>query len=514
MNTANSDSDINHYLHQGQTDYISYNRLYNEVLDKVKKGLESQGSGILKKNNKNDSFNTYSKPQETIHPKDIALFQEDDSDDSDSDDFLEWENSDNESVYNSRFRGGLTRAKSNINDVNDYNTTNKTSTNDNLDIVKDRIVLNKHFQKIYGFNDSSFRHGSYEMYNSHQDEENDSDNESINDNVHEKDLNNGNNNDDDENSVKEEEKEEKTMRIENTMEDSPEKVLPNENENDIKMTKNEKSMNHHQSLEEPNNDLEKEFYNELRRASMIIDLQQHYRLRDGLKNKEDLKQEIVEGYNSLHNKNYSSEDLPDFQNIDKFEDVEAKIIDHHDTIGNTESNNIANESISILKDINEATKNRTIKNGHDEDNKDTNQLINDTWKFLFNNPYSIQFLSKSLPPSKDKLFIHDIDETTINLPPNTESITTEKWTEEENKKMETTEASTSKYAKYEFDNSLMTNTLRNTIKNEEKLRKDREEEEMIRKNKENDWLSFVQKELANMNLSSTSTSYTNKETEK
>jgi len=50
MNTANSDLEIN-YLHEGETDYVSYNSIYNEVLDKVKKGLEKQrsNSSILKK---------------------------------------------------------------------------------------------------------------------------------------------------------------------------------------------------------------------------------------------------------------------------------------------------------------------------------------------------------------------------------------------------------------------------------------------------------------------------------
>lgn len=262
MNTANSESDINNYLHKGQADYISYNSIYNEVLDKVKKGLEGQrsSSSILKKNSKKNT----SKNDENIHPEDIALFQDDDSDDSESDDFLEWENSDNESVYNSRFRGGLTRAKSHINDINDFNNTNK-STDNNLDIVKDRIVLNKHFQKIYGFNDSSFRHGDYDMYNNH--DEDDSDNESINES--------NNKYEENENRMGEEE----TPITENTTEEEPPMTTVTE-EMTMNTTENNSS----------NDDLEKQFYNELRKASMIIDLQQHYRIRDGVKNKEDLKQ--------------------------------------------------------------------------------------------------------------------------------------------------------------------------------------------------------------------------------
>jgi len=165
MNTANSDFEVD-YLHKGETDYVTYNNIYNEVLDKVKKGLEKQrsSSSILKKTKKSNN----SKSSEEFHPEDIALFQDDDSDESDSDDFLEWENSDNDSVYNSRFGGGLTRAKSHLNDINDYdNNDNNKNLSENLDIVKDRIVLNKHFQKIYGFNDSSFRHGKYETFNNY-----------------------------------------------------------------------------------------------------------------------------------------------------------------------------------------------------------------------------------------------------------------------------------------------------------------------------------------------------------
>jgi hypothetical protein len=484
MNTANSESDINNYLHKGQADYISYNSIYNEVLDKVKKGLEGQrsSSSILKKNSKKNT----SKNDENIHPEDIALFQDDDSDDSESDDFLEWENSDNESVYNSRFRGGLTRAKSHINDINDFNNTNK-STDNNLDIVKDRIVLNKHFQKIYGFNDSSFRHGDYDMYNNH--DEDDSDNESINES--------NNKYEENENRMGEEE----TPITENTTEEEPPMTTVTE-EMTMNTTENNSS----------NDDLEKQFYNELRKASMIIDLQQHYRIRDGVKNKEDLKQEIVEGYNSLHNKNYSSEDLPDFQNIDNLEEVEAKIIDYN--INSTEPANTMNSTLSLLDDINEATKNNNDDvEENNEEEKENNQLINDTWKFLFNNPYSLQFLSKSLKSSHEKLSYHDAikneDTKTTSI---TESVITEK-TEEDNSKTEP-EASTSGDSKFELNNSLISNILQHNQKNEKKLMKDREEEELLRKNKENDWLSFVQKELATMNLSSNTSSHNKKETDK
>jgi len=500
MNTANSESDINNYLHQGQTDYISYNSIYNEVLDKVKKGLESQrsSSSILKKNSKKNNSDDYSKNDENVHPEDIALFQDDDSDDSDSDDFLEWENSDNESVYNSRFRGGLTRAKSHINDINDYNNTNKPSTDHNLDIVKDRIVLNKHFQKIYGFNDSSFRHGDYEMNNNH--DEDDSDNESVSESEEKESLDNKEH----EHEMVKEEETPVTEKI--TEEESPIKTVTEEITVDT--TDNTETKDH---SNESKDDLEKQFYNELRKASMIIDLQQHYRLRDGVKNKEDLKQEIVEGYNSLHNKNYSSEDLPDFQNIDNLEEVEAKVIEPTKDTNNS-STHTMNPTLSLLTDINEATKNTDVPEAEveaeeDADEHDNNQLINDTWKFLFNNQYSLQFLSKSLKSSREKLSIHDViknKDTKSTLM--TESTLT-KTTEEDHKKTEP-EASTSSsnHSKFELNNSLMSNILQHNLKNEEKLMKDREEEEVLRKNKENDWLSFVQKELASMNLSSTPSS--------
>jgi len=440
MNTANTEADVKDYLHQGQTDFISYDRIYNEVLDKVKKGLEKQrsNSSILKMKSKKQHSDNDSKNDKNIHPEDIALFQDDDSDDSDSDDFLEWENSDNEST--SRFRGGLTRAKSHINDINDDN--NNDSDDNDLDIVKDRIVLNKHFQKIYGFNDESFRHGNYDIY--HHNDESDSDNESTTDNK--------------ENYINGEE--EQTHSTENIIETSD-------------------AAHNNNTLENPENnneDLEKQFYNELRRASMIIDLQQHYRLRDGIKDKEDLKKEIVEGYNSLHKKNYSYEDLPDFQNLDKLE-----------------------------KEIIEA---KNIKEGEQENdnNNENNQLINDTWKFLFNNQYSLQFLSKTLNSSNNET------EDTNNTPI-TESALTEKITEDENKTTET-EGSTSNHSNFELNNSLMSNIFHHNIKNKEKLMKDREEEETLRKNKENDWLNYVQKELANMNLSSTTSSLTKKDTDK
>jgi len=457
MNTANSESDVNIYLPEGQNDYISYDRIYNEVLDKVKKGLEKQrsNSSILKKKSKKQHSGN-SKNDENIHPEDIALFQDDDSDDSDSDDFLEWENSDNETTNDSKLGGGLTRAKSHINDINDYDNNNKYLDDNDPDIVKDRIVLNKHFQKIYGFNDESFRHGNYEIYNNH--DENDSDNESISDN---------NNN---ENNIKEEEQ---THITENITEKSSDNTILENNENMNIST-------------DSNDDLERQFYNELRRASMIIDLQQHYRLRDGLKNKEDLKKEIIEGYNSLHKKNYSYEDLPDFQNLDNLnkEIVEAKVVDNTN-IGQENSN------MKIQKDTNQS-------NTEEQDNNENNQLINDTWKFLFNNQYSLQFLSKSLQSSNNKSSSNTEDNTPI-----TESVLTEKSTEEETKNTETEEP-TSDYSNLELNNSIMTNILQHNIKNKEKLMKDREEEEILRKNKENDWLSFVQKELASMNLSSTS----------
>ncbi|OUM62851.1 hypothetical protein PIROE2DRAFT_10775 [Piromyces sp. E2] len=515
MNTA--ESDINNYLHKGQTDYISYDRIYNEVLDKVKKGLENQrsSSSILKKKSKtNHSANhNHSKDEENIHPEDIALFQDDDSDESDSDDFFRMGKF-------STFRGGLTRAKSHINDINDYNNTHKSSTDSTLDIVKDRIVLNKHFQKIYGFNDSSFRHGDYERYNHHHDED-DTDNESNNESDDKEHLNKEGNNMTKEETpitenITEEEEEEEASPLKTVAEEMTMAMT-------MKMTENSEKMD---DSDESKDDLEKQFYNELRRASMIIDLQQHYRLRDGIKNKEDLKQEIVEGYNSLHNKNYSSEDLPDFQNIDNIEEgVEAKVISH--TINNMDQSKSMNSTLSLLNNINEATKNNgaveeryneeEINNNKDNNNNkhNNNQLINDTWKFLFNNQYSLQFLSKSLKSSHNKLRDHEAID--IKSTPITESAFSDEKTEKDNTTTEP-ETSTSNHSKIELENSLMSNILQHSLKNEEKLMKDREEEETLRKNKENDWLRFVQKELANMNLSSSSststTSHAKKETDK
>jgi len=489
MNTANSDLQIN-YLHEGETDYVSYNSIYNEVLDKVKKGLEKQrsNSSILKKAQKNNS-----KSSENLHPEDIALFQDDDSDDSDSDDFLEWENSDNDSVYNSRFGGGLTRAKSHLNDINDYNNNNNNNISENLDIVKDRIVLNKHFQKIYGFNDTSFRHGSYETFNNNDDDDN-SDEDFFRDEV--KDISEGFNN---------QEKEETSM-IENKTEEPKETELSGEVVQEV----TENSNNQSNDNTNENDDLEKQFYNELRKASMIIDLQQHYRLRDGLKNKEDLKKEIVEGYNALNEKNYSYEDLPDFQNIENILEVEAKIInneskDIHETSSNSLLNNNRNESIKNFTEIDSNLPKDEILDKNNNDS--SNQLINDTWKFLFNNPYSLKFLSKSLKSSNDKLtekesslMNNDLTDTPV-----TEGIITESNTKSSEDDINTEiEATTSENSNFELNNSLMSNILKQSIENEEKLIKNREKEEKLRRNKENDWLSFVQKELSNMNLSTAS----------
>jgi len=267
-----------------------------------------------------------------------------------------------------------------------------------------------------------------------------------------------------------------SMKLYWSFENNGEEEQTHSTENIIETSDAAHNNNTLENPENNNEDLEKQFYNELRRASMIIDLQQHYRLRDGIKDKEDLKKEIVEGYNSLHKKNYSYEDLPDFQNLDKLE-----------------------------KEIIEA---KNIKEGEQENdnNNENNQLINDTWKFLFNNQYSLQFLSKTLNSSNNET------EDTNNTPI-TESALTEKITEDENKTTET-EGSTSNHSNFELNNSLMSNIFHHNIKNKEKLMKDREEEETLRKNKENDWLNYVQKELANMNLSSTTSSLTKKDTDK
>jgi len=266
------------------------------------------------------------------------------------------------------------------------------------------------------------------------------------------------------------------------------------------------------------NDLEKQFYNELRRASMIIDLQQHYRLHDGLKNKEDLKQEIIEGYNALNNKNYSSEDLPDFQYIEDLLEVEAKMID-----ASSHNKVPMNSNLTLLENINKATKNNLKdetddnndteqinsnnndnENENNTDNKTKSQLINDTWKFLFNNPYSLQFLSKSSKSTNEKLPMNSTEDAPI-----TEAITedSEKRTE---RNIETEmEASTSKDVDLELNNSLMSTILKKNVENEEEMMKKQEMEEKIRKNKENDWLSFVQKELASMNINTSTPSKNN-----
>ncbi|ORX78791.1 hypothetical protein BCR32DRAFT_294843 [Anaeromyces robustus] len=528
MNTINTDSDMNHYLNEGNKDYVSYASIYNEVLDKVKQGLEKQrsGSSILKKNSKKNEDSFKKKEEMNVHSEDIALFQEDDSDDSDSDDFLEWENSDNDLVYTSRFRGGLTRAKSHINDINDYNHHNKVSQENNTDIIKDRIVLNKHFQKIYGFNDTSFRHGNYEIFNN--------------------DINNDNNNDknDDTNNKSFQDSEKELKEVNMKQEETPitENITESSNEIVASTLITENNNDENGNSRNDNDDLEKQFYTELRRASMIIDLQQHYRIRDGLKNKEDLKQEIVEGYNALHNEKYSSEDLPDFQNLENITEVKAKMIQKEDNTASTTNKN----TLSVLNEINEATKNyndesqdnsilsninenNLNKNNHENENKEEeensvdNQLVNDTWKFLFNNPYSLQFLSKSIKnPSSEKLSNQDslsteIDNTIIIPLTEVSSSTeknikkTEKEIEEDEVKTDHEEGSTSYNSNLELDNSLMSKILNINVKNEKQLKESQKEKDAIRKSKENDWLSFVQKELASININSSSNSQKQKE---
>jgi len=302
-------------------------------------------------------------------------------------------------------------------------------------------------------------------------------------------------------------KREETSITENITEESKEAKLSGE----VVQNSTENSDNKNNDNANENNDLEKQFYNELRKASMIIDLQQHYRLRDGLKNKEDLKKEIVEGYNTLNEKNYSFEDLPDFQNIENILEVEAKIInneskDIHEISSNSLLNNDRNESIKNSTEIDSnLPKDEILDKNNIVDNN--SQLISDAWKFLFNNPYSLKFLSKSLKSSNDKLLEKEssIMNNDLTDTPVTEGIITESNTKNSEDDINTEmEATTSENSNFELNNSLMSNILKQSIENEEKLIKNREKEEELRRNKENDWLSFVQKELTNMNLSTAS----------
>jgi len=508
MNTVRPNSDNNNEV---KTDYISYDSIYNEVLDKVKRGLEKQrsNSSINKKVFKKNQAEYYSKD---IQQEDIPLFDSGDSDDSDSDDFLEWENSDNDVndiTYNNRFKGGLTRAKSHINELNNFDNGNinkdKAISDNNLDIIKDRIVLNKHFQKIYGFNDSSFRHGNYDFYNNN---ESDSDNDS------------------EENVTEDIGIDKKENHLVNKNSDSrerdtePEKITEGLTEEIVTEIRNIGTNN--------NGDLEKQFYNELHRASMIIDLQQHYRIRDGLKNKEDLKQEIVDGYNILHNEKYSSEDLPDFQNLENLVEVKAKIVNEDNLkceMSNKYENNknIVKSSMSSLNDINKVVGNNdndnNVINKFNDDNNNSiksnndsytetnnNQLVNDTWKFLFNNPYSLKFLSKH--KSSDEKTSASASTSTNNEinTLSTEKISNDKNTEKEENSTEKetldSKDNDNNNNNIELNDSIISSIHNKNIQDEQQLKKNYEEAETIRKNRENDWLSFVQKELASIKHSS------------